>query len=504
MKVLSSAQLREADQFTLQNEPISSIDLMERASNACVNKLLELFPNNSIYSIYCGTGNNGGDGLAIARILSNHGYSVSVAVIQFSPELSNDNALNLERLKNMGIAVQQVNSAEQLEPVISNTIILDALVGTGLSRPLTGLLLDTVTFLNKQECSRVAIDIPSGMFCDLDCENNLEGIFKADFTLSFEVPKLNFLLPSLYPFVGRWILLDIGLNKAFIEEMNSPYFLTDLDLISKIIKTRSPFAHKGSFGHGLIIAGSYGKMGAAVLASKACLKAGAGLVSVFIPSCGYDILQSTVPEVMVHCSTSVKELSESLDYTPYTAIGVGPGIGQSKATKRMLETLLTKVSSPMVIDADALNLLGEHKDLLQQIPKNAIVTPHLKEFERVFGTSDSCFERLQRQREVSMKNKLYILLKGKNTSISCPDGSVFFNNTGNPGMATAGSGDVLTGIITGLLCQGYTPKDSAVLGCYIHGLSGDITLQSSSEEALVASDLFNNLGAAFRLVKNRV
>jgi len=502
MKVLSSSQIREADQYTMQHEPIASIDLMERASSACVTHLLELFPNTKHYSIYCGTGNNGGDGLAVARLLSEKNISVDVFLVRFSQNLSEDNETNLERLKKTAVSVQEVSSVQELDPVSKNSIIVDALVGTGLTRPLTGLLLDVVTFINQANCTRVAIDIPSGMFCDLDNASSLGAIFKADITLSFEVPKLNFLLPSLHPYVGRWYLLDIGLDKPFLHSQTSPYELVDATIISSIIKKRGAFAHKGTFGHGLIVAGSYGKMGAAVLSSFACLKSGVGLISAFIPSCGYGILQTAIPEVMVHCSVTESELSGEIDYAPYTSIGLGPGIGQTQQTKEMVAQLIQQATVPLVVDADALNILGQEKGLLSQLPKGSILTPHLKEFERLFGKTNSCFKRLQLQRKEAQRLKVYILLKGKNSSIACPDGTVYFNNTGNPGMATAGSGDVLTGILTALRCQGYTALESCILGTHIHGLAGDTYAAKSAQESLTASDLIDNLGNAFNAARS--
>ena len=501
MRVLSSSQIREADQYTIRREPISSIDLMERASIACVNKLLELFPNQSHYSIYCGTGNNGGDGLAIARLLLAKNISVDVSLVRFSEKLSEDNAINLKRLEDSGVTVAEYSVGQTFAPVPENTVLVDALVGTGLTRPLSGLLLDTVTFLNTQNCMRVAIDIPSGMYSDMDNSTSLNAIFKATTTLTFEVPKLNFFLPSLQPFVGHWHLLDIGLNKSFIEELESPYTFVDLNTIAPIIKQRTPFAHKGSFGHGLIVSGSYGKMGAAVLASHACISSGAGLVSAFVPSCGYEIIQTRVPEVMVHSAESEMELSGTIDYSPYTAIGVGPGIGQDTPTMETVQHLLTTASCTLVLDADALNLLGKDKSLLSSLPKNTILTPHLKEFERMFGATKSCFDRLQRQRDVSIEYGVYIILKGKFSSISCPDGSIYFNSTGNPGMATAGSGDVLTGILTGLLCQGYTPHEGAILGTYLHGLAGDLYADDFAEESLIASKIIDYLGSAFHFLQ---
>lgn len=503
MKVLSSSQIREADQYTIRHEPIQSIDLMERASVACVNKLLEIYPNQSHYSIYCGTGNNGGDGFAIARLLITKSINVDVTLVRFSEQLSPDNTINLEKLSRLGVSVVECTSNQVFDTPPKNTIIIDALVGNGLTRPLDGQLLDIVTFLNKQSCRRVAIDIPSGMFCELENSGSMNAIFMADVTLTFEAPKLSFFFPSLQHFVGSWHLLDIGLEKAYIEKMESQNTLVDQTFASSLIKIREQFSHKGTFGHALIVSGSYGKMGAAVLASSACIHSGAGLVSAFIPSCGYEILQTSVPEVMVHAAKSEMTLSGKIDYSTYNAIGVGPGIGQNDSTLKSLQLILEEALSPLVLDADALNLLSRNRNLFDIIPKNSILTPHRKEFERLFGTAKSDFEYLQLQRTVSEKYGLYIVFKGKYTSTSCPNGEVYFNNTGNPGMATAGSGDVLTGIITGLLCQGYSAKDAAILGVYIHGLAADLYVNDFAEETLIASEITNYLGQAFHLLHKK-
>ena len=506
MKVLTSSQIKAADAFTIIHEPVTSIDLMERASIACSTKILELFPENTHFSIFCGTGNNGGDGLAIARLLAAQNKQIDVYLVHFSNQRSPENQQNLERLNGISnVAINDIRSIEDFKSIKVAPVIIDALVGPdiyrdGLTRPLTGLLKDVVQWINNTNSKRVAIDLPSGLYAESDNSGNTDAIIKSDYTVSFEVPKLSFFLPSLHEFIGEWILIPIGLDKEFILSQETDYIMLDENLISSFLKKRVAFSHKGTFGHGLIVAGSYGKIGAAVLSSKACLKAGAGLVTAFIPECGYEVLQTSVPEVMVETGETEDSVSGAIPKGNYSAIGIGPGIGTSIGVLEVLKNVIKHQN--LVLDADALNLIGENKELLARLPKGAILTPHLKEFERMFGESSSDFDRLMVQRKASIELGVYIVLKGKNSSVSCPDGKVYFNSTGNPGMATAGSGDVLTGIITGLLCQGYTAFQSALLGVYLHGLAGDLAKNEDGEEAMTASDIIENLGKAFLTLHN--
>lgn len=503
MKVLSAQQIRAADAYTINNEPITSLDLMERASRACTEKIIEIYNNSQLFVVFCGIGNNGGDGLVIARLLHEQGKSVEVYLVEFSNSPSPDNLENQNRLASIGVSIHHIKDADQITIPDTNAVIIDALVGTGLTRPLEGMLLETVKLINQWNCPKIAVDLPSGLYTDEDNAGHLDSIFKADVTLSFEVPKINFFLPSMHPYVGHWVLLDIGLNKTFIDKQESSYTLVDAAIAGSIYRERSPFDHKGTFGHALIAAGSRGKIGAALLSASSCLRSGAGLVSAFVPNCGYEIMQTALPEAMVITSESRAELMQQIDYSPYTAIGTGPGIGKTEDTKAFLRDLILTAEASLTLDADALNIIAEEKWHID-LPENSLLTPHVKEFERLFGASDSCFQRLQKQREASQKYKVFILLKGRNSSFSTPDGHVFFNSTGNPGMATAGSGDVLTGLITGLRAQGYSAQHAGILGMYIHGLAGDLALQNQSMESLIASDLIKSFGEAFNTISSSI
>lgn len=495
MKVLSTAQIRAADQFTIAQEPIASIDLMERASRACSDWLFSRFGKTHFY-LFCGPGNNGGDGLAIARLLLEKGADVHVWLIHFSDNRTEDNQINAQRLKDLGVPVHAVHSEADLPEIPDTGILIDALVGTGLTRSAGGLLLSAIDHLNRFPLIRVAIDVPSGFFTEADNETDHHSIFRAEYTLTFQVPRLCFFLPSMFPYVGRWFVLDIGLNAGFLRDQHTPFQWLLAQDARAIYRPREPFAHKGTYGHALIISGSHGKMGAAVLASRAALRAGCGLVSAMIPACGYTAFQTAVPEAMAFTSPETDFVCGKIPDAQFSAIGAGPGLGQSDATSELIHSLLKH--APLVLDADALNILASHPEWLTSLPQNTILTPHVKEFDRLFGTQRSAFARLMHQQEMARRHHCIIVLKGHFSSVALPDGTVWFNSTGNPGMATGGSGDVLTGIITGLLASGYSSSEAALLGVYLHGLSGDLAVQETGEEALIASDIIEALRHAFQ------
>lgn len=493
MKILTASQLREADSYTIQNEPIASIDLMERASTAFVWAFSEVFAPPATVSLFCGVGNNGGDGLVIARLLKEVGWDVEVFLVHFSENISEDNKTNQNRLIKAGITIHHIESLSDF-PEITGSVIIDALVGTGISRPLEGLLGETVRKINTLDAVICSVDLPSGLFDQGDCTEILDRIVHADFTFTFQSPKINFLFPEYAKVIGSWVTLDIGLHQEFIDQLSCNSFLLEETDVRKLIRFRDDFDHKGTFGHAGIVAGSYGMLGAAVLSSKACLRSGAGLTTIFAPSCGYEILQATVPEAM--CQTIGDRCFELLPETEkISALGIGPGIGQDPKTIVALNHLLDTVKIPCILDADALNILATSDNLSFQ--QGTIITPHLKEFDRLFGSSENSNERFQKLKDQAQKHDIYIVLKGRYSAIACPDGSVYFNPTGNPGMATGGSGDVLTGILTGLLAQGYSPKDTCILGCYLHGLAGDFTADALSENAMIASDIIEYLPQAF-------
>lgn len=490
MKILSVQQIRKLDEFTIENEPIASIDLMERAARAFFTWFLEQFDSKNKILICCGTGNNGGDGLAVARLLIDQNYKVSVLVIGDVTTASKDFKTNFERLP---IDVITYTEGQTLP---DSDVIIDAVFGSGLSRPAERNYANLILSMNLSRSTIVSIDIPSGLFADRFTES--ENIIKAKYTISFQLPKLVFMLPYASQYVGIWHVVDIGLSQYFINEQKTPYHFTTISEASKLIKRVSKFDHKGTNGHALLVAGGRGKMGAAILASKACLRAGVGLLSVQVPSGGNDILQTMVPEAMTLADKHPDFITECKDVSPHSAIGIGPGLGKDKLTLQALEKFLMVKDKPLVLDADALNLLSENRHLIQIIPANSILTPHPKEFERFIGQEwKHDFERLVLQKEWAQKIGCIIILKGAHTSVALPDGNIYFNSTGNEGMAKGGSGDVLTGIITSLLAQKYHPHHAAILGVFLHGLAGDIAAQQKGKISMIASDIIDSIPNAY-------
>ncbi|NDK56916.1 NAD(P)H-hydrate dehydratase [Pontibacter fetidus] len=497
MKILSAAQTREADAATLQYEEIDSLELMERAALAFASWFENKFtPQEHVY-IFCGPGNNGGDGLAVARILSQRQYHVKVYLVGDSQNTSQDHNVNLQRLPDT-ITRQTLHSPTDFPPLHPATCVIDALFGTGLNRPVTGLFAALIDYLNNSGSCITSIDMPSGLYTDSQTPAE-SAIVKANYTVSFELPKLAFFLPQHEQFVGAWHVVQIGLSPAFIATAPSDFHFATTQEAKKLVKPRRKFSHKGTYGHALLLCGSYGKMGAAVLAARSCLRSGVGLLTMHVPEAGYTILQTAVPEAMTHTDRHQKYLSELPEgLEKYSAIGLGPGIGTDKMTKAALAQLLTTSTSPIVIDADAINIIATSDKLKAELPKHKVIfTPHPKEFERLVGKAKNDYDRLQDMKEFCREYSCYICLKGANTAICTPEGTIYFNTTGNAGMATGGTGDVLTGILTALVAQNYSLEQACLLGVFAHGLAGDLASQKVGEIGMIASDLIDHLPQAF-------
>lgn len=497
MKLFNVNQIRKWDEFTIKNEPISSVDLMERAALACFNWLKNADLLDNSFHLVCGMGNNGGDGLAIARMLFQEGCSVAISIINFKDKGSLDFEQNKHRLLDLGVPFEVVESNQvKIEP---NEIVIDSIFGSGLTKPIVGDLAELIDAINQQSKLIVSIDIPTGLFADENRTNN-GGIVQANATLTFQVPKLSFLLPKNYGFVGEWQGLDIGLSKEFYKNETSQFNYITPNWVEQNLMPRGKFSHKGNFGHALIMAGEEGKIGAAVLSTKAALRSGSGLVTTFVPKCGYDILQQSVPEAMCMQSQHQQVLQGIPDITKYNSIAFGPGVGMSLQASQSLKMLIQEARIPLVIDADGLNILAENKTWLSYLPYGSVLTPHVGEAKRLFGDFTSEEQRLEVIQEKAKKHKLVIVLKGAHTAVVLPSGQVWFNSTGNAGMATGGSGDVLTGIITSLIGQGYSSETAAILGVYFHGLAGDLAAKKVGQVALIAGDIVNGLTKAFNAV----
>ena len=499
MKILSIEQIREADAYTIKHEPIADIDLMERAARELYDWVCANVLQDKPMLIYCGLGNNGGDGFALGRMLADTGFKIEVRLVRYAEKMSASCKTNFERISKIeSVKVVDILPDKKLPEIPDNVILVDAIFGSGLTRPISGFIGKIVQQINESENVVVAIDAPSGLYCDQSNENNKGAIIRADYTLTFQFPKLGFLFPENDQYVGQWEVLFIGLHKDFIQNVAvKNHFLIAHDF-KHFIKSRNKFDHKGSNGHGLLIAGGYGKMGAAVLAAKAAMKAGAGLITAHIPTSGNVIMQSALPIAMVSIDDDEHYFSKHPDLSAYNAIAIGPGLGTEQRTQKALKLLIQDSRLPIIFDADAINILGENKTWIPFIPKNSIFTPHPKEFERLVGKSANDFERNQKQKEFAQKHGVFVILKGANTAIAAPDGACYFNSTGNPGMATGGSGDVLTGILLGLLARGYNPKEACILGVFLHGLAGDYAAKKWGFEALTANNIVHYIGKAFK------
>jgi len=502
MKIFTGVQIKEIDNYTIENEPVLSIELMERAAGKLFSWITKHYGRIYRFNIIAGPGNNGGDGLALARMLSEAGYHVEVYYANFTENVSADWKINRKRLEEIkSVTFHYITAPEQLPYFDREDIIIDAIFGSGLNRPVNGLPAEIIRKINLSPSVKISVDVPSGLFTEDNTDNDPGAIIKADHTLTFQFPKLSFLFADNYKYTGEWHILDIGLHPVAIRNKQTPFYFTESSDVAGLLKKRGRFDHKGCFGHGLLIAGSGDKTGAAILAAKGALKAGIGLITCHIPARRVNALISALPEAMVQCDANENIITEVDNFNDFTAVGVGPGIGTNPETASMLYSLLEKCTRPLVIDADAINIIAGFREYKWKVPEKCILTPHPREFERLIGKSENGYQRLKKQIEFSKKNNCYVVLKGAYTSVSMPDGRVFFNSTGNPGMATAGSGDVLTGIILSLIAQGYQPDDAAVLGVYLHGLAGDIAAEKKGMEALLAGDIADNIGDAYRKLR---
>ncbi|MBL7963249.1 MAG: NAD(P)H-hydrate dehydratase [Flavobacteriales bacterium] len=508
--ILTAAQVREADAYTIAHEPIKSLDLMERAGTAAFDWIYQhapgiLFPKHSQeaewrFLVCAGKGNNGGDGLVVARSLLRSGYDVDVWIVEDQKVGTPDFEENLKRLKKAKGKVISISSPSDIPAIPAGVLVIDALFGTGLSRPLTGLFADLVQAINASGCTVVAIDVPSGLLSEA-CLDGKDVVVHATHTLTFQVPKLAFFFRENARAVGHWHVLPIGLDEEFIRGMGSPYALVEQDDLQRWLPPRDRFAHKGDHGHALLMAGSADKLGAALLATGGALRSGAGLVTTHLPASGLPALNARLPEAMASVDPGEGVLSELPKLDRYSAIGVGPGIGTAEQTAQVIKLLLQEAQCPLVIDADGLNVLAENPTWLAFLPANTALTPHPKELDRLVGGASDSATRLEKARELARKSGSYVVLKGAYSATCAPTGQVWFNPTGNPGMARGGSGDVLTGLLTGLLAQGLPPGTACTLAVYLHGLAGDQAAAELGMDGMTVTDLIDRLPSAWRALR---
>lgn len=500
MKFFPTSAIREIDAYTIEHEPVASIDLLERAARVLSMAILDRYAGRS-FAVFAGAGNNGGDGLAVARMLHNAGCGVQAWVINPKGKLSPDCAVNLIRLQETAVMVVEVCDAFSMPSLGSDTIIVDALFGSGLNKPVTkGVYADVIQGINSSPCEVVAIDMPSGLMGENSASGN-DTIVKASVTFTLQFPKMSLLFPENAPYVGDFSILDIGLSQEGIGKLASNLSFTDEKDIKPLLRPRPGHSHKGDFGRALLVAGSRGMAGASVLAARAAMRSGVGLLTLHIPECNNVIVQSSVPEVMTSIDSNGACFSDFVDTSRYDAVAVGPGLGQSADSERALLHLIEDCRVPMVLDADALNILARNPEYLHRLPAGSVITPHPGEFARLFGYSDNTSDKLQKALSYAVSSGVTVVLKGAYTVIIAPDGDLYFNSTGNPGMATGGSGDVLTGIVLSLLAQGYAAADAARVGVYVHGLAGDCAAKENGKTSLVAGDIIDCLPQAWKTLE---
>ena len=504
MKIFTGVQIHELDKFTIENEPVKSIDLMERAAKALTDAISRRWEVSVPVVVFAGPGNNGGDALAVSRLLQERGYVVQTYLFNISGHLSEDCAQNKKRLvEKKSKAVTEVTQEFDPPQLGEGMLVVDGLFGSGLNKPLSGGFASLVKYINASKAEVVSIDIPSGLMTEENTYNIRANIIHATLTLTLGQRKLAMFFAENQQYLGDIQVLDIGLSREGMEKVDAQYTMLEENDVRPLLLSRNPFAHKGAMGQALLIAGSYGMAGAAVLAAKACLRSGTGKLTVHTPKKNVQILQVAVPEAILHIDREETQFNEPVDTDDYGAMGIGPGLGTTEQTAIAMIAQLRRTQCPIVCDADAINMLANHRAWFQQLPQGIILTPHPKEFDRLEGHCTDSFERLSKARELAESIQGYVMLKGHHSALCCPDGHIVFNSTGNAGMATAGSGDVLTGILLGLLARGYDRQSACIVGMYLHGLAGDLAVADLGEESLIASDLVNYLPKAFCKLRSK-
>lgn len=504
MKIFTGAQIRELDKYTIENEPIKSIDLMERAARAITRAITERWPQEVPVVVFAGPGNNGGDALAVARLLTEQNYQVQTFLFNITGKLSADCTENKRRLTDRKGRPLLTEVTQEFDPprLEGGMLVVDGLFGSGLNKPLAGGFASLVKYINASQAEVVSIDVPSGLMTEDNTYNIRANIVRATLTLTLQNTKLSFLFEENQQYVGQLKILDIRLSQEGMEKTDAQYTILEEQSVRQLLRRRPPFAHKGSMGHALLVAGSYGMAGAAVLAARSCLRSGVGKVTVHVPKRNVLPLQIAVPEAVLHTDREETFFSEPMATDDFQAVGIGPGLGTAEQTSIAMIAQLRRTQCPLVVDADALNILAVRRAWLNQLPQGIILTPHPKELDRLEGQSVDSFERLTKARLLAERLHGYVVLKGHHTAICMPDGHIAFNSTGNAGMATAGSGDVLTGILTALLARGYSQRDACIVGVYLHGLAGDLAAQELGQESVTASDLIAFLPKAFLRIES--
>jgi NAD(P)H-hydrate epimerase len=503
MKIFLGTQIRDLDKYTMDHEPISSIDLMERAATAVAESIKALWDMHTPVIVFAGPGNNGGDALAVSRMLAESGYNVQVYLFNVKGHLSDDCRKNRGRLEGENnVTVTEITTQFEPPALAKGDLVVDGLFGTGLNKPLEGGYASLVRYINSSKATVASIDMPSGLMSEDNRFNVSANIVRADITFTMQQPKLSFFFAENQQYVGRLQVLDIELHPDGIASIPATITTEEPDDVCRLIHSIDPFAHKGQKGHGLLIAGQYGMAGAACLAAKAALRSGIGKVTVHTPRLNNNIVQVAVPEAILELDADEEVFTEATFTTPYGAVAIGPGLGRRAVTADAFANQLRLSQGRLILDADAINLIGNDKDIIRQLPPGTILTPHPKELENLVGPCSDSYDRLTKAGDLAIEQQLFIIIKGHYTNICTPAGHTYINPTGNAGMATAGSGDVLTGVLLALLSGGYSAEDTCRLGVYLHGLAGDIAARRLGEDGLIASDIIEALPQAFRELRD--
>ncbi len=502
MKIFTTDQIRDIDLKTIENEGITSLQLIERVAESVTCEIISRWRSSKKIAIFAGPGNNGADALTVGRMLVEQGYSPEIFLFNIGGNrLSPDCATCKDRLLQAGeIDFTEVTGLFSLPHLSSEYLVVDGLFGSGLREPLSGCFMTLVRYINESGATIVAIDVPSGLFGDWNPRSINRNIIHADLTLAIQFPRLSFFIADNAELIGEWKILDIELSPSEIRRTPAPFYYVEKNDVRRVLQPRGEFTSKADYGSALLIAGSSGMLGAAVLAARGALRSGAGKVTVHSARCGHSVLQSSVPEALFQTDNNDLCITDMLPRHEYSAIAIGPGIGTNEATINALEAFLKSYDKPVILDADALNCIARRNNLLHYVPVLSIITPHAGEFDRLFGAQPNHEARLAKAIEMAHNYNILIILKGHYTAIVRPDGKIYFNSSGNPAMATPGSGDVLTGVLAAMLAQGYKPEIAALLAVYIHGYAGDLAAETEGQYGVTAGDIAARIGQAIKAI----
>lgn len=506
MKIFTSEDIRTIIAKSLEADGSTVAELAEKVAEGVAADILARWRPTKRTFVFAGPGLNGAYGLATARKLAEAGFSPEVFLFNIRGKMLSPDCKRLrdEVEKVPGLTLTEVVNTFDPPQLPSSALVVDALFGVENHQPLAGGFVSLVRYINESRTTVVSIDLPSGLFSDWNPNGVNRDIIHANTTVAVGFPHLCFLMDENAELVGQWKVLDVGFDEGVVREMPTKFHLVERADIKRVLRPRSEFCNKNDLGHALLIAGSYGMVGAATLAARGALRSGAGKVSVYSASCAYSPLQTSVPEAMfigdkgkfmvgaINPATFPQSAKGNL------AVAIGPGLGTNDATAAAVESFIKSWDKPMVVDADALNIIAMKRDLLNHLPLLSVLTPHDGEFDRLFDAQFNHERRILKAIEMSAAYNILILLKGRYSALVRPDGKVFFNFSGNPGMATGGSGDVLTGVIAGFMAQGLKPEVASIVAAFVHGEAGDLAAEEQGEYGMTSGDIASKIGIAIK------